>query len=962
MLVRLLGPVELRDPAGRFAAVSQPLRRTLLAMLAVTEGRVVTSQVLVDALWGEEVSRAREANLHSQVSRLRQVLDDIEQGGGSRLVRVPSGYRLALAQHELDVTMFRLLADRGRQAARNGDVAAARQSFAEALAMWRGSPLADVAGICPRLAGEAASLDGQLLAVLQERLDCDLALGRHREAAEELGRLAAEYPLREQLAGQLMVALYRCGRRGEALAVFDRTRRALAEELGLDPGPDLAETQRRVLADDPTLAVPAMPGPGQGSPGREPDADPQLRADSTPHRRLAPHRVVPRQLPTALRHFAGRAAELKELDAQLDLTEGASGTVVITAIGGVGGIGKTALALHWAHSAANQFPDGQLYVNLRGYDPGGSPVTPAQAVRGFLGALGIPPSQIPSDPHEQAGLYRSLMSDRKMLILADNARDPAHVRPLIPTAPGSLLLVTSRDSLAGLAAADGAALIPLGPLDDDDAMTLLAARLGPERLAGEPKAAADLIRLCGRLPLALAITAARASAPERSLAALAAAMTAEADRLDALDTGEATTSVRAVFSWSCLQLPEPALRMFRMLGLHPGPDITIAAAASLAGVDGPQARRLLTTLTTASLLSEHARGRFAMHDLLRAYAAECCHQEETDSERKAATERMLSHYLHTAYVAAVHIYQPRVTITLPPAISGAEPECPEDREQAEGWFQRERQVLLGLAQHAASLGMHPYSWQIPWTMGVFLDRFGYWSDWMASQRIALAAAESHADDYGQGHAHLLLGRAYWKLGDFAAAAEHDQCALNSFTAAGNVPGQARAHTAIGVALAERGRSREALDHQLKAAELYEASGVLAGLGDALNNAGCDYAGLGEFSQAISCCRRALDLHTELGTVSGQANAADSLGEIYRALGDYDAASSYFRLAADFCVECGDAFEQGRSLIGLGDTYDLAGQRAAAIAAWQQALDCIGEQYHPDFDRVRNTIQEFLRLQ
>ena len=568
VLVRLLGPVEFLAADGSFAAVSQSRQRILLAMLAVVSGRTVAAEALVDALWAEEFSRDREKNLHSQVSALRRRLDGAVAGGGSRLVRVPGGYRLALSAQELDVGLFRALAGRGREAARAGDAAGARAAFGEALDLWRGPALADVTGLCSRLAGEGVVLDEQRAAVLEERLECDLALGRHGEIAGELTGLVREFPLRERMAGQLMVALYRCGRRGEALAVFDQTRRALAAELGLDPGPELAQTQRRVLADDPALAAPRE-GAGTGRIEDEPKglgAGPALGSLLGAGRQPgSASSLVPRQLPAGAGFFAGRRAELKALDELLDSAGPGDGpgAVVVTAVGGLAGVGKTALAVHWARKVADRFPDGQLYVNLHGFGPRESPVLPEEAMSWFLSALGVPAGQIPADGQARAGLYRTVLAGRRVLTVIDNARDAAQVRPLLAGGPGCLAVVTSRSAMAGLAAADGARLIQLGPLKTDDSVRLLAVRLGPDLVAAEADAVSGLAKLCGGLPLALAIVTARAAArPGVPLAALVAelerAAAAEAARVTDPDAGRDSTfpvpdhaGAVSAGGWSC---------------------------------------------------------------------------------------------------------------------------------------------------------------------------------------------------------------------------------------------------------------------------------------------------------------------------------------------------------------------------------------------------------------------------
>ena len=611
LVVGLLGPVEVVSAEGGLAGLAQPMLRVLVAMLGVMAGRAVPDEALVDALWGEEWSRERGQNLHTHVSALRRRMAAALPSGGSRVVRSGGGYRLVLAEDEVDTGLFRSLAARGRQAARATDTAAASDLFAQALRLWRGPALADVLGLCPRLAGDAAGLEELRAGVLEERVECDLMLGRQADVAAEGPGLMAGFPPRERLAGQLMVALWRCGRRGEALATFDATRRVLATELGLDPGPELTQIHAKVLADDPSLAIPvtaAGPGsPRPDIPATESGAG-RAGADRGTDSRDA---TVPRQLPAGVGFFAGRDRELKALDELLSQPgdPGGPGALVVTALGGMAGVGKTALAVHWARRVAERFPDGQLYVNLRGYAPESAPVAANVVTGWFLAALGVPAGAIPAEAQARAGLYRSVLADKRVLIVLDNARDAAQVRPLLAGGPGCLAVVTSRSSLAGLAATDDAHLVRLGVLGEDEAMRMLEARLGRERVANAPVAVADLIRLCAGLPLALAVLAARAAEwPDLPLAALVVAVTSEPGRLDALHSSDEATSLRAVFSWSYRQLGEAAARMFALLGLHCGPDISGPAAASLAGVPATWARAALAELAAANLVHEHQPG------------------------------------------------------------------------------------------------------------------------------------------------------------------------------------------------------------------------------------------------------------------------------------------------------------------------------------------------------------------
>ena len=665
---------------------------------------------------------------------------------------------------------------------------------------------------------------------------------------------------------------------------------------------------------------------------------------------------VPRQLPVATRHFAGRAgalAALAGLAAEAGGADGASRAMVISVIEGTAGIGKTALAVHFAHQVAGDFPDGQLYVNLRGFDPAGPPMTPGEAIRIFLDALGVRAAQLPASLEAQAGLYRSLLAGRRMLVLLDNARDAGQVRPLLPASPGCLVLVTSRSQLTSLAAAEGAMPLALDLLTGDEARELLAARLGGDRLASEPAAAQELIGLCARLPLALAIAAARAATqPALPLAALAAELRDADGRLDALDVGDAAASVRAVFSWSYQQLDAAAARMFRLLGLHPGPGIGAPAAASLAGLPLRQARAVLAELTRAHLLAEPAPGRFAFHDLLRAYAAERAQADEGGAERHAAIHRMLDHYLHTACPAALLIHPTSRTITPPPLQPGVEPQRLADIVQAQAWFEVERQVLMGAATQALEAGFDTHAWQIAWALGRFLDLLGHWDDWLAAEQIVLTATERLGDRGAQAFAHWQFGYARARLGDHGDARAHLEQALSMYTELGDRAGAADAHTALGVTLEEQGLDADALGHTRKALELFTAAGDRAGQALALNGIGWLYIKLGYYRQALTSCGQALELFQELGYPRLEADIWDSLGYAHHHLGDLAESAACYQRALGLYREIGDRYAQAETLGHIGDTRHAAGRPDEARAAWEEALAILDDLHHPDAGQVR----------
>jgi len=666
---------------------------------------------------------------------------------------------------------------------------------------------------------------------------------------------------------------------------------------------------------------------------------------------------VPRQLPVAVRHFAGRADELKEL-ARLAGEAGEAGrAVVISAIQGTAGIGKTALAVHFAHQVAGRFGEGQLYVNLRGFDPAGPPMTPGEAIRIFLEALGVAATSIPAGLDAQTALYRSLLAGKQMLILLDNARDVDQVRPLLPASPGCLVIVTSRSQLTSLVAAEGAYPLTLDVLTSAEAHELLAGHLGPQRIAAEAAAAGELIGLCAHLPLALSIAAARAaSAPALPLASLIGDLRDAGGRLDTLDAGHSAANVRAVFDSSYQQLDATAARMFRLLGLHPGPDIGIPAAASMTGLPRRETRAALAGLARAHLLAEPVPGRFAFHDLLRAYAAERAHSDDSEDDRRAATHRMLDHYLHTAYPAAMLVFPTRKPITLAALQPGVEPERVVGNEQALAWFEAERRVLMAAVAHALEAGFDTYVWQILRALGRFLSLRGPWHDWVAAGQTALTAAQRLGDRAVQADVHHQLSFACARLGRYEDAYAHLRDALSIFAELGDTSSQAEIHNALTLVLHSEGRDADALGHARQALELFTAAGDRFGEVLALNAVGWSYTKLGDHQQALSYCGRAIDLLRELGHYPGlEAGTWDSLGYAHHHLGDYTEAAVCYRHAIGLFRETGDRWGQADTLGHLGDTRHATGRPDEARAAWEEALAILDELHHPEAARVRTKL-------
>jgi DNA-binding SARP family transcriptional activator/Flp pilus assembly protein TadD len=927
----VLGPVRAwRDETE--LDLGQPQQRAVLAALLVREGAQVTLEELIDGMWGDEAPATSAQVIRSYISRLRLVLG---RAGTGYIRSAGGGYVLNASPQLSDMARFTHLASRARQARKDGDPATAVAYFTEGLALWTGTALAGIPG--PYAAAQRTRLNELRLGVQEEQLACTVDLGRYDQAAAELSALVADHPLREQLRELQMLALYGAGRQAEALDVFHKTGLLLREELGIDPGPGLRSVHERILSVDPALPRPA-PAPAPPPPAT---AFPPASAPVP----------VPAQLPADVLHFTGRAGQLDALTA---LSQQAGSAVVISAIGGTAGIGKTALAVHWAHQAAASFPDGQLYVNLRGFDPTGIPVQAEAAVRGFLDALGVPPARIPADLEAQAGLYRSLLAGQRMLVVLDNARDPAQVRPLLPGSAGCLVLVTSRNQLSGLVARDGACSLILDLLSPQEARELLARRLGAERVAAEPGAAGELAGLCARLPLALNITAARATArPGFPLAALAAQLHHTPERLASLDTGDVTASVRAVFSWSYRALSPAAARTFRLLGVHPGPDVTGPAAASLTAADREQATAALNELAAACLLTEHSPGRYAFHDLLRAYAVEQARTHDAETERHQALHRVLDHYLHTAY-AADRLLRPvrGEMIILAPPRPGAAPEELADDQQAWRWLEAEYPVLLATVAQAAAHGFDIHACQLPWTLETFFYRRGNWHDNLPIQAVSLAAAQRLGNLAEQARIHCVLGFACARVGADADADVHLHRALELYRQIGDRVGQAGIHFNVARTFELQGRNREAIDHTQRALELYRAAGQQVGQANALNAVGWFCSLLGDHQRALATCQQALALHRDLGNQAGEAATLDSLGRAHHHLGHHWQAIECYRHALELYRKTRHRYGEAETLTHLGDTHHATGDDDAARDAWEQAQALFEDLQHPDAEQVR----------
>ncbi|WP_353899508.1 BTAD domain-containing putative transcriptional regulator [Micromonospora harpali] len=951
----LLGPVQV-TAGGRVLPIDRPQQRAVLALLLLNADRLVPAGQLVAALWADDPPASARTQVQVCVSRIRSALRDA--GAGDLLVTQGGGYRLTVRGTELDLTEFAEAVERARAEEAAGRPAEAARLLRAGLALWRGPALAGAAGAFVDTA--AAGLDEQRLLACERLATVELDLGRFAATARALRPLVAEHPLREPLVAGYLLALAGCGQRAAALRVYAETRRRLVDELGVEPGPELSGAHLRVLRGQwPPGPVPPEPPPPAGPAAPEPPPAGPAPPEPTPPAAGPP----PTQLPGQPAWFTGRAAALRQLDALLpadaadaDPGGGAGRAVVISAIAGTAGVGKTTLAVHWARRIAHRFPDGQLYVNLRGFDLDGRAVPPGEALRGFLEALHVPPQRVPTDLPGQAALFRTLLADRRVLVLLDNARDDEQVRPLLPGSPGSLVVVTSRNRLTGLMVTDGAHPVALDLLPPAEARELLGRRLGRGRADREPAARDEIVRRCAGLPLALAIVAARAvGQPAAPLAALAAELRdTDPDRLTALATGDPATDVRAVFSWSYRALDADSARLFRLLGLHPGPDAARPAVASLTGLPPSRVGPLLAGLTRVNLLTERTPGRYAMHDLLRAYASELCHGLDPEAEREAARRRLYDHYLHASH-AADHLLDPyRLArpAALPPPEQGVTVGDRPEHAWATGWFAAEHHVLLACVEQTAATGLDRHAWTLAAALTTYLDRSGHWPELAAAQRTALAAALRRGDLAGQALAHRGLAIACTWSGDHEAAHRHYRRDLELYRELGDDTGRAHTHLGVSWVLARQGRLRAALAETRLALDLYRAADYRVGQAKALNNLGWMHARLGEPVPALRCCRAALRLHEENGDRHGAALTWDSLGYVRHGLGDHDRAADCYRRALALHRELGDRYDEAEVLDNLGDSLRAAGDLDAARRAWREALAIFDELRHPDADRPR----------
>ena len=929
----LLGPVVVgrEDSPGD---VKSAMPRTILAVLLLNANAVVSADQLIEAVWGDNPPASATASLHNHVMRLRRFLGGGGSGGG-RIRSVAPGYVIDVEPGELDVEVFAGLCAGGRAAARAGRWAEAARDLAAALALWRGEPVADVPG--------AVGRDARVLQLVEARLqaregwvEAELELGRHREVIGELGVLAAEYPLREVFHGQLMLALYRADRQAEALEVFQALRRTLVEELGVEPSASIQELHRQILNADPELATPAPappPAPAETAAGPIPGGRGGWRY----------------QLPADTRVFTGRA---RELAAVIDLAAAApagseAGMVLISAIDGMGGIGKTALAVHAAHRVRERFPDGQLFLDLHGHAADLEPMSPGDALDWLLRSLGVPPESIPQDLAARSAYYQDRLAGTRTLIILDNAHGPAQIRPLLPAGSGSLVLVTSRRRLSGL---DDAHMLALGTLPQPDAVALLHKVAGPGRVPEHHPAIDELVALCGNVPLAIRVAAARLRHHRvLRIEDVVTQLRDETSRLGRSDGGD--SDLNAVFESSYAALPPAEQDLFRQLGLIPGPDIDAFAAANLADTDHRTAERLLESLLDHNLLTQHTPGRYRFHDLIRVYARGLADRDPGPA-REAALDRLLDYYEHTASVANRYLARyTRPSAQLSSSLSAAKvpTAVPNlgDRAAAVAWMRTERDDLV------AAIGNSPLPRVVSLTAAIasFLQHEGPWPQSAALNRAAAGAARELGDRLGEANALDDLGRVAESQGDHTAAQASYERALDLYRGQAVRLGEANILLDLGRLACLKGDFPDSTARLDQAAAIFRDLGDRLGEANALRCQGHLRHMAGAFPPAIEALEQSLTVYQDLDHTDGIAGALWDLGRLRLAVGDFAVSAGLQERALTLYRELGNRFGEAVALEGLGRAREATGDYPAATALLGQALAIyqeIGQPVHEGY--------------
>ncbi|EXG82050.1 AfsR/SARP family transcriptional regulator [Cryptosporangium arvum] len=905
----ILGPVSIRHGDAE-AEIGGRQPRVVLALLLSAAGSSVSVSEIVDTLWEEDPPLSAVNVVHRFIGMLRRVIEpDLPvRTAGNYIVRSAAGYRLRADAQTLDLLRFRALAGQARQTV---EPDGAIRLYAEALRLWQGPSAAGLETVS-RIHPAFLAIDAECSLVAREAADLALRHGLLTPVIPALRRAARLSPLDEALQARLVLALAADGRQSEAMATFHAVRRRLDDELGIDPSPELLDAYERLLHQR------ALP--------------PSAPADRP---------SVPMQLPADHPFFSGRAAELVRARALLGEDQRQARPIVALAIDGMPGVGKTTFAVHLGHQLTADYPDGQLYADLRGFSDEGAAMAPAEALRGFLASLGVPLSDLPPELHALAGLYRSILANRRMLILLDNCRDYDQVRHLLPSTPGSLAIVTSRTRLTGLISSGSGQPLPLDLPDRDEARTFLARRLGGERVTIDHVAVDTIVDRSGRLPLALALVAARAAmAPGTPLAEIAAEL---APAQDFVGFGPASaTHLRAVFSWSYRALTAEAARLFRLLPLHPGPDLTVLSAGALAGVDTRTGAHLLGELTS-HLMVQDSDGRYQVHGLLRAYAEYLSERHDAPAQRRAATLRVFAYYQHSAHAAHLRL-DPQLPEPVP-APADVTPLQFRTQDEAMAWFTAERQALTDVVRTRMD-DARGLAWRTALTMQDFLHSSGRTPDWVDIAHAGLDAATLDGDVGGQ--ARLLRSRAgaLFMLRDFGGALRHLRRARRIVESVGDDAQLAAIDINAAYVRGAQRRYADAVGHGEHALAAYRRLGDVRNQAAALRVIAANIAGEGRRDEAVRLLREALTLSNSVDDTRGAGHCWDLLGTIHRQVGDRRSAVVHWHRAAANYRRAGAPAARAAVLLAIGDLHEQSGDRGAGRAAWIEARAALGDSAGP----------------
>jgi DNA-binding SARP family transcriptional activator/Tfp pilus assembly protein PilF len=941
MRFRLLGPLEIWDPdRADWLGIGAPKWRSILAALLINAGQIVPADVLIDEVWPDTPPNKAGNLISIYVLRLRRLIGDADS---TVLVTRAPGYQLRLAPGDTDADVFETGVREGRRAYLAGDPERAAAQLAEALLLWRGSPLADVPATS-LVETEASRLSDLHLDARELRIQAELACGSHAQVIPELRRLLADHALRENLWLLLMQALDGAGRHAEALDAYAQARGVLIEELGVDPGAELRQFHADLLAKDDKLTRDAGDAPGSISAGTVAASSRPPPAAGAGVPRTIP---APAQLPADVADFTGREDEISHL-CELLASPGAEadpGAVRIALVAGSGGLGKTSLAVHAAHRVRGSFPDGQLYVDLLGAAP--QPLVPADVLARFLRDLGVDGRDIPADDDERAARYRTVLAGRRMLIVLDNARDAAQVRPLLPGTASCAVLVTTRSRMADLATTR---LVDLNVLDDDEALTLFTRVVGDDRASAEPEATAELLLACAGLPLAIRICAARLNTRSGwTIGAMARRLRDEHRRLDELRAGD--MAVRASFQVSFASLPASAqpdgiapADAFRMLGLWQGPSISATAAAVLLGTREHLAEDALETLVDAHLLESTSADRYKFHDLLRVYSSERAVADLSGQVRDDAVGRLLRWYMRTADAAGSAVSPNRYSMPLEPAGDDPPPLSFAAGEEALSWYDSERANLMAVTRQASAAGLHEVAWRLPAPLFPIFDARGNWADLVTTHRIALDSARHEGNRQGEAWVLTNLGEALGVTGDSEAIVCLER-ALAISREIGDRKGETRAANNLAEVYTRLDRTEEAIDLLRRALDLNREAGHRYGEGVALVNLGDALLDLNRADEALDYLQQARSTFAEIKEVDGAGYALWCLGRCYLSLGRDADALDHLRQALASHQTSGNRRRQAATLRLLGQAQarnGLAAEAKKSFTAAAAILDALGD--------------------